>query len=121
MPVTLPPAIICTAPRAIDGDTLACANLARHVRLAGIDAPELPGHCRRGRICTPGNGEASKRALAQLLTLRPVRVELAGNGGYGRIAGIVWAGGLNVNCALIRQRRAVRRYRAIRCLVPPAG
>jgi len=115
MPAILPPAIICDAPRAIDGDTLACANLPRHVRLAGIDAPELPGHCRRGRVCTPGDASASKRALVQLLQLRPVRVVLAGDGGYGRIAGIVWAGGVNVNCDLIRQRRAVRRYRAIRC------
>lgn len=117
MPIDQPPAIICTAPRAVDGDTLRCANLPAAVRLAGIDAPELPGHCRRGRVCTPGDGAASTRALAQLLQLGPVRVLPAGSGGYGRLAGVVWVGRVNVNCALLARGAAVARYQGINCLI----
>ena len=34
----------------IDGDTIHCGYT--RVRLAGIDAPEMPGHCQPGRACT---------------------------------------------------------------------
>lgn len=36
-----------------DGDTIRCG--AERIRLLGIDAPELPGHCRSGRACAPGD------------------------------------------------------------------
>jgi micrococcal nuclease len=110
MPAALPPAIICQSPRAVDGDTIRCANLAKAVRLAGIDAPELPGHCRRGRVCTPGDGFASRRALAGLMRLGPVRVQITGRDRYFRHIGLVFAGGQNLNCQLLRTGHAVRRY-----------
>lgn len=116
MLATQPPAIICEAPRAVDGDTIRCANLARSVRLVGIDAPELPGHCRAGRRCTPGDGFAARRALAGMMRLRPVRVQITGRDRYLRHLGIVWGGGRNLNCELLRGGWAVRRYGPIRCL-----
>lgn len=61
----------CALAVAIDGDTLRCKGLGR-VRLARIDAPELPGHCHRGRHCAPGDPVASKAALQALLRA-PVR------------------------------------------------
>lgn len=115
MPIDQPPAIICTAPRAIDGDTLACSNLARNVRLSGIDAPELPGHCRRGRVCTPGDGAAAKRALAALLRRGPVQVQITGSDRYARHLGMLWASNVNLNCELLRGNWAVRRYSKIDC------
>ena len=40
--------------RIVDGDTIhACGQ---RVRLAAIDAPELPGHCNPGMHWTPGDG-----------------------------------------------------------------
>ena len=70
---------ICAQALAIDGDTLKCAFLndgrAVNVRLAGIDAPELPGHCRRGRDCAPGDPYVSKRVLQILADAGTVECE----------------------------------------------
>lgn len=55
--------ITCTA---VDGDTLRCSEIGR-VRLLGIDAPEMPGHCRKSRTCAPGDPAASKKALEKLV------------------------------------------------------
>jgi endonuclease YncB( thermonuclease family) len=46
---------------ALDGDTFRVAD--RRYRIAGIDAPELPGHCRVGRHCVAGDPYAAKSAL----------------------------------------------------------
>lgn len=43
----------CVSPTVVDGDTLRCGST--RIRLSSIDAPELPGHCRPGRECTPGD------------------------------------------------------------------
>jgi len=110
-----PPAIICQAPRAVDGDTIRCANLAKAVRLVGIDAPELPGHCRRGRVCTPGDGFAAKRALAGMMRLGPVRLVITGQDRYRRNLALALAGGMNLNCEMVRRRMAVRRYSRLAC------
>lgn len=34
-----------------DGDTIRCNG--ERIRLLGIDTPELPGHCRQGRVAYP--------------------------------------------------------------------
>lgn len=115
MPIETPPAIVCQRPRAVDGDTIRCRGRAKAIRLAGIDAPEMPGHCRRGRVCTPGDGAKSKRALAQLLRLGPVTVQLGGDGGYGRSLGRVRVGGVDVNCRMVESNFAVLRYHPIDC------
>jgi endonuclease YncB( thermonuclease family) len=110
----IPPAVICQAPVAIDGDTIRCRNLTRHVRLIGIDAPELHG-CPRTRVCTPGDSQAAKRQMRQLLASGRVTIRPAGDGGYGRMAGRVWAGRVDVNCAMLASGLAVRRYQRISC------
>jgi micrococcal nuclease len=112
-----PPAIICEAPRALDGDTIACANLPRHVRLLGIDAPELPGHCRTGRQCTPGDGEASTRVLAALLGLGAVIITPKATDRYGRTLARVEVAesGADLSCAMLATGAAVRRYSRIGC------
>jgi endonuclease YncB( thermonuclease family) len=115
VPIDQPPAIVCQRPRAIDGDTIRCRGRAQSIRLAGIDAPELPGHCRQGRQCAPGDGRTSKRALAKLLASGKVTVRLEGGGGFGRARGHVWAGSLDVNCVMVERGFAVRRYGDIGC------
>lgn len=111
----MPPAIICESPRAVDGDTLRCANLDRSVRLLGIDAPELPGHCRRGRVCTPGDAAASTRALAGLLSYGPVQIHAAGLDRYGRTLARVSTGTGDASCAMLSMRAALPRYSRISC------
>lgn len=50
---------------AIDGDTFKVDH--RRYRIEFIDAPELPGHCRVGRICVLGDPWRSKDALQAYL------------------------------------------------------
>ena len=113
--IEAPPAIICEQPRAIDGDTIACANLARHVRLLGIDAPELDGHCRIGRVCTPGDGAASQRQLAELLRTGAASVETVSFDRYGRILARARIGKVDLSCKLVESGAAVLRYARIDC------
>lgn len=72
------------------------------MRLLGIDAPEMAGHCRTGRACAPGNPVASKAALQQLVAGRPVRLQRFGRDRYGRTLALAWAGGINLSCAQLR-------------------
>jgi micrococcal nuclease len=114
-PPAVPAAFICEAPRAIDGDTIACANSPVRIRLLGIDAPELPGHCQKPRVCTPGDGEASTRALAQLLAGGVVWVRPEAFDRFGRILARADAGKTDLSCAMIDAHAAVPRYSRISC------
>lgn len=69
-------AFLCAQALAVDGDTLRCHRpdgTAYRVRLAAIDAPELPGHCRRGRRCASGDPFVSAAALNYLIVGDAVR------------------------------------------------
>lgn len=57
-------AFICTAPVAVDGDSLRCAG-QRHARLLGIDAQELAGHFRLGWLHARCSALRSEICLAQ--------------------------------------------------------
>jgi len=89
------PVLLTCALVAIDGDTLRCGR--ERVRLLGIDAPELPGHCRRGRDCALGNPFASKRHLAAGLRGRATIVRV-GRDRYGRTLAAVRVGGQDLSC-----------------------
>jgi endonuclease YncB( thermonuclease family) len=52
----------------LDGDTFEQAG--QRYRLARVDAPELPGHCRPGRACVPGDPWAAQVELQKLLAQR---------------------------------------------------
>ncbi len=104
---------LCLAPVAVDGDTLRCGG--ELVRLIGIDAPELPGHCRKGRVCTPGDGWQSKRAMAGLVARGAVRCHAVARDAYGRVLARCEAGGLDLSCAMIERGQAVARYSRISC------
>lgn len=99
----------CPAARALDGDTIACSN-GVHIRLTGIDAPEMPGHCRAGRDCAPGDPVKSRDDLAAALahhrvTYRPIKTDL-----YGRTVAMVYAARANLNCRQLATARYVARW-----------
>jgi len=86
-----------------DGDTIRCGD--ERIRLLGIDAPEIH-RCRKGRVCVPGDGQASKRNLERIAR-EPVRIERVGKDRYGRSLAQVYSRGVNLACAQIRAGQAV--------------
>src|SRR3546814_9736979 len=74
----------CTAS---DGDTIRCGS--ERIRLLGIDAPEMPGHCRKGRQCAPGNPRAAKAGLARAISQAPIRIDWITVDRYGRTIAVV--------------------------------
>jgi endonuclease YncB( thermonuclease family) len=115
MAINMPPAIVCERPWVSDGDTLSCRNLPVRVRLIGIDAPELPGHCTPGRQCTPGDGAAAKRVLIGLVRSGPVMVKPQGYDRYDRILARVSVNRVDLSCEMLARGAAVRRYALIDC------
>lgn len=112
--VASPAAFVCQSPRIVDGDTLRCGGV--RVRLARIDAPELAGHCARGRHCAPGDGVASKAALQRMigdqpLSCRPVPASPEGGSVYdrwGRLVARCAVHGSDVGEAMIAGGWAIR-------------
>lgn len=92
--------------RAIDGDTLRCGR--ERIRLIGIDAPEMPGHCRQGRRCVAGDPHASRASLARAL-IAPIAIERIGSDRYGRTLAFVSGGGLDLSCVQLRRGQAAYR------------
>jgi endonuclease YncB( thermonuclease family) len=95
----------------IDGDTLILDN-GRHVRLLGIDAPEL-GHWGK---TTEAYGPEAKAALAGLIRQANGRIQLFAEGAYtdryGRsLAHAFLPDGTNIQAWLL-QRGFTRRYTA---------
>lgn len=104
--------IACNLPRVIDGDTMDCSGI--RIRLASIDAPEMPGHCRAGRQCTPGDPYAARNYLSFLtrgpVECRPVDIDV-----YGRTVASCHSDGRDLPCAMVEAGRAVRRYGWLWC------
>lgn len=100
-------AIVLTGCSATDGDTIRCGQ--ERIRLLGIDAPELPGHCRRGRTCAQGNPHASKANIARLLRRSPVTIRRFGSDRYARTLALVSAGGIDLSCSQWRAGLATYR------------
>lgn len=98
---------------ATDGDTLRCGD--ERIRLLGIDTPELPGHCRRGRVCVEGDGEAAKAALAAAIAGRALTIRRTGEDRYGRTLASVHAEGIELSCYMLENGAIyVRRWDARR-------
>lgn len=96
-------AMPASACRVVDGDTIACRG--ERIRLLGIDSPEIHG-CRKGRVCVPGDGQASKRSLERMMTGR-IRIDRVSVDRYKRTLAHVYVGGVNLACAQIRAGQAV--------------
>lgn len=93
----------CTA---IDGDTLNCSG--EEIRLLGIDAPEMPGHCRADRECSPGNPFQSRDTLAFLLNGQIELIDV-GRDRYDRTLAAVYVDGFNLSCAQLQRGQAIYR------------
>ena len=90
--------------RVVDGDTLRCG--AERVRLLGIDAPELPGHCRQGRACAPGDPYASTDSLESAL-VGSLSIERVGTDRYGRTLAMVRGSKGDLSCFQLARGQAV--------------
>ena len=85
--------------RVSDGDTLWVADAARlrhKVRLLDIDAPES----------SQPSGAESTAYLKSLVGGRTVRVAGGGRDMYGRVLGVVWLDGEDVNLKMVREGMA---------------
>ena len=88
-----------------DGDTLRCGK--ERIRLIGIDAPEMAGHCRKGRACAPGDPHASKDSLVAAVKGRKLQINRVGTDRYGRTLGVVYAAGVNLSCHQLDSGNAI--------------
>ena len=90
--------------RAVDGDTLNCQG--ERVRLLGIDAPELPGHCAQGRACAPGDPYASTVSLEAAVDSE-MAIERVGQDRYGRTLAMVRGKAGDLSCLQLRHHAAI--------------
>lgn len=97
-----PPGGTCEA---VDGDTLRCGR--ERIRLIGIDAPEMPGHCRRGRRCAPGDPFAARDSLAA--GLGGLTITRVGTDRYGRTLATAHGAGGDLSCRQLERGHAVYR------------
>jgi len=104
--------LACYQPDIVDGDTFRCDG--QRVRLVGIDAPEMPGHCRPGRRCVSGDPQAAKDYLSSITRTR-VECTSEGTDTYGRTLGRCEANGVDLSCAMLKAGHAERRYGFIMC------
>ncbi|KQM65809.1 nuclease [Sphingomonas sp. Leaf17] len=105
MILTLLASFLLTGCTATDGDTIRCGS--ERIRLLGIDAPEMPGHCRRGRVCAPGDPVRSKATIAAMLRRGPVTITRTGRDRYGRTLALVSVNGRDLSCEQLRGGLAI--------------
>lgn len=114
MSVALAIAFLCAAPQIHDGDSIRCG--AERIRIANIDAPELPDspkcHDRRSSYawCDYKLGFSAREALSAFLASGPVKVRRVGIDAYGRTLAIVTVNGKDAGEYLV-QRGLARRWR----------
>ena len=103
----------CVSPRVLDGDTIRCGET--RIRLSSIDAPEMPGHCRPGRECTPGDPYASTGNLRSLVSGQAVGCRQVDTDHYGRAVARCSVQGRDLSCAQVEAGFAVKRYGWLSC------
>lgn len=103
----------CSSVDVLDGDTFDCGST--RIRLEGIDAPELEGHCRPGRTCAPGDPHASTANLTRLTESGTIRCQRTDTDVYGRTVARCTVGETDLSCAQIEGGHAIRRYAPIEC------
>ena len=104
--------ISCYRPYIIDGDTLTCDGT--RIRLANIDAPEMPGHCKKWKKCTPGDPFASKNYLRSISSGSVICTPIEKDR-YGRTVALCKAGDKDLSCAMVAAGHAIERYGVLNC------
>lgn len=112
MPILLAAALTCAVLTVHDGDTIRCDG--ERVRIANIDAPELPGSSRcsarsRQRLAASANppwcdyelGEVSSAALRAFVASGRVAIERHGVDRYGRTLASVSVNGRDAGAYLV--------------------
>ena len=107
MPVVLAAAALCVSVTVHDGDTIRCGR--ERVRIANIDAPELPDSpkCQDRRRsyawCDFTAGEASRAALVRFVSRGRVMITRLGTDAYGRTLATISVNGVDAGDYLITQ------------------
>jgi endonuclease YncB( thermonuclease family) len=98
------------AVRIIDGDTIMLGGV--RVRLEGIDAPELDQSCGGGWLSSWPCGREAAAYLAHLMSGRDVNCRAKGHDAYGRVLGVCFAAGRDINADMVESGMAwaFRRY-----------
>jgi len=99
----------CRVAAVTDGDTFRCRDGTR-IRLSAIDTAEMPGSCRPGRKCAPGNPYAAKAALSGMISGQNVQCAPTGKS-YDRTVAWCSVGGRDLSCAMVANGHAVRLAR----------
>lgn len=100
-------AFACAVSWIIDGDTFICRD-GRHVRIAGVDAPEIEP-CPHWRQCAPGDAKASLHNMIRIAKGRVASCEPLGMS-YNRVLAFCSVNGVDLSCAQLRDGYAIRRY-----------
>jgi endonuclease YncB( thermonuclease family) len=108
-------AFSCPAPEHHDGDAIRCGSNGRSMRLYGIDAPEMPGACRPGRVCTPGDPIAARDHLRSLTAGKSVSCRQVDRDRYGRAIVRCEADGRDLSCSMVHDGFAIERYGRLLC------
>lgn len=95
------PASVTGPAKVIDGDTIDVQGT--RVRLEGIDAPEAAQTCGRDWMGAWPCGRAAASELARLVDGQAVRCESRGVDKYGRVLGVCFAGGQDINAEMVRR------------------
>ena len=85
------------------------------IGLYGIDAPEIGGRCRHGRVRTPGDPDASNANLKRLVARGPVGCVQTGTNRYRRVLARCEVGGIDFPCEIVRANHALERYGVLKC------
>lgn len=85
------------------------------MRLYAIDAPEMPGACRPGRQCTPGDPFAARDHLRALTAGKTVMCRQVDSDRYGRKVLQCFADRIDLSCQMVRDGYAVERYGHLNC------
>lgn len=86
--------------RVVDGDTIDINDT--RIRLEGIDAPEAGQTCKRKWVGSWSCGAAATTALAKLVAGKAIACESRGVDKYGRMLGVCFADGRDVNAQMVR-------------------
>ena len=100
----VPPHQVVGTADVVDGDTIDING--QRIRLEGIDAPEKAQVCTRRLFGTWKCGMAATKALWRMVKDKTVTCERRGTDKYGRMLGVCYADGVEINRKMVRDGNA---------------